>query len=158
MAGTAGLPAADAPAHGLIEQLLQRAGALRAAADGPSAVATADALFRALATELSRSFGPYGYHALLVRALAQTRAEHPALAGVQVRSVPEPSLDGLAEGVQRHGPAAATAGVAAVLTTLVALLGRVIGDELAQRLVAQALPTPAPADGDAGATILETVP
>ena len=90
---------------------------------------------RHLAAELSRWFGPYGYHALLTRALAQVRAEHPALRAVQVGPPAAPYLDGLADAAQAHGPQATLAGVAAVLATLIDLLGRLIGADLAMTFI-----------------------
>ena len=119
-------------ARGLATQLL--AGARRDAVSAPStsgALSAADRAGRALAAELARWFGSYGYHALLTRALTQARAEHPALRAVHVGAPTAPYLDGLADAATAHGTDAIVAGVEAVLAALIDLLGRLIGEDLA---------------------------
>ncbi|MEJ7810614.1 MAG: hypothetical protein WKG32_09430 [Gemmatimonadaceae bacterium] len=109
------------------------------------ATASAERVVRRLSDELARWFGPYGARALLTRALDHARAEHPALAGVRVGQRPVPALDGLADSA--HGGAAAAV---EVLAALVALLERLIGDELATNLVEQSMrngSTDAPTQG-----------
>jgi hypothetical protein len=90
---------------------------------------------RQLAAELSRWFGPYGYHALLARALADARTAHPALRVVRVGPAPAPELEGLEDAARAQGAAAAVAGVEAVLAALIDLLGRLIGDDLAMTFI-----------------------
>lgn len=126
---------------------LARVGDSRDTADH---VAAAERIFRALSGELSRWFGPFGYHALLTRALVKSRGEHRVLADVHVRSATEPWLAGLPEAAQLHGAEAATEGVATLLAALIDLLGRLIGEDLAVNLVSQALTSRAP-EGDPGA-------
>lgn len=94
---------------------------------------------RHLAVELSRWFGPYGYHALLTRALARARREHSVLEAVHVGPPSAPYLNGLEDAAQAHGVAATTAGVQAVLAALIDLLGRLIGDDLAVMLIDQTI-------------------
>lgn len=106
----------------------------------PSQVPAAARVGRLLAVDLSRWFGPYGYHALLTRALARARLEHSVLLQtVHVGPPSAPYLNGLEDAAQAHGVAATTAGVAAVLTALIDLLGRLIGDDLAVMLIDQTL-------------------
>ncbi|GJG85519.1 hypothetical protein tb265_07000 [Gemmatimonadetes bacterium T265] len=111
-------PAADAVAHRLLA----------------GAVAPARVL-DTMGETLARWFGPYGYHALLTRALVQARAAHPALAAVRVRAPLTPVLDGLPDAAHAHGGPAVTAGVAAVIAGVADLLGRVIGDDMTRHLL-----------------------
>jgi hypothetical protein len=106
----------------------------------------AEQAFRLLAIELSRWFGFYGYHALLTRALAEARREHPVLATIQVRSATEPWFEPFPEAAGTHGADAAIQGWVALLTELLDLLGRLIGEGLAVKLVSQAMTKRAPDD------------
>jgi hypothetical protein len=94
---------------------------------------------RHLSAELSRSVGSYGYYALLARALAAARADHPVLRAVRVVAAPTPELAGLADAARAHGAGAAVAGAEAVLATLIDLLGRLIGDDLAVTFIDQTI-------------------
>ena len=109
------------------------------AAGGASAdaVVVAERALRRLSGDLVGWFGPLGANALVTRALAQARAENPALAAVSVGGPAAPYLDGIAESGRVHGAAATAAGAADVLGWLVHLLGRLIGDTLATTLVEQ---------------------
>ena len=106
---------------------------------------TAARVDRHLAAELSRWFGPYGYHALLTRAIAQARSDHPALAIVRVGPPEAPYLDGLAEAAHAHGDAATLAGVTTLLAALLELLGRLIGADLVMTFVDRTILAMAPA-------------
>jgi hypothetical protein len=108
--------------------------------DTAQTVAAAEQAARLLGDALSRWFGPYGYHALLTRALVEARGAHPVLAAVSVRSPLEPFLDGLVEGARAHGNRAMTTGVTTVLATVIDLLGRLIGEDMALYLVEQSVP------------------
>ena len=105
-------------------------------ADGspPDEGAAAERALRRLAGELTGWFGPLGAHALIKRALAHARAEHPSLDGVTLGAPSALHIEGLAEGARVHGDAAA-AGTLALLAWIIELLGRLIGDELAAVLV-----------------------
>jgi hypothetical protein len=96
------------------------------AAEDPAA---AERALRRLIGELAEWFGPFGTHALLARALAHARAEHPALAGVTVGVPSAPAVQGLVDGPQLPGAAAD------LLAWVVELLGRLIGDDLATGLI-----------------------
>lgn len=100
-------------------------------------VAVAERALRRLSDDLVGWFGPFGAHALVTRALAQARPEHPALAPVRVGGPAAPYFEGLAESGRVHGADAAAAGAVDVLAALVDLLGRMIGDTLATTLVEQ---------------------
>jgi len=99
--------------------------------------------------ELSRWLGPEGCHALFKRALAQTRRHHPALEQLQLRAQSERYVEGIAEAIMAHGDAATSGALESLLTNLVELLGRLIGDDMAMRLIEPSLP---PGDSDASAS------
>jgi len=124
---------------------------------GPDTTSGADRVCRRVSDELSRWIGRDGCHALFARALAtaQTEGGHPVLDTVRtsVRSVY--CLDGLNESAARHGPEAATEGAAVVLSALIELLGRLIGEDMALSLLEQSAyarpPTRASARRERGA-------
>jgi hypothetical protein len=85
--------------------------------------------------QLRDSMGEDGCSALLARALARTEADHPALKHLRRLNGPGVQLDGVAASVEAHGAAATTAAIEALLAALVELLSRLIGEELAMRLL-----------------------
>ena len=113
-------------------------------ATGPDQVAVGAArLFTRLRAGLGRWVGVEGYCALLDRAIALVRVEHPALDSLSCRREDEPLT---IETVRAHGPPQVAAGVVALLAELIELLGRIVGDEIAVRLVEQT-GDPMPPDG-----------
>jgi hypothetical protein len=92
-------------------------------------------MFRAMGSTLTRWFGPYGYHALLARALAESRRVHPALAAVSVQGPTDPRLEGIANAAARYGAAATVDAVTDVAASVVELLGRLIGEDMAATLI-----------------------
>jgi hypothetical protein len=88
-----------------------------------------------LYTGLSRWIGTMGYRILFDRALAMARAEHPVLGGLECLGGDQP--------VSAHiqpadGAPDVAAGMVALVAILVELLGRIVGEEMAVRLVEQA--------------------
>ena len=73
---------------------------------------------------------------LLTRAVAEAREEHPLLKDIRVGQ-DDPVLDGVEGAVEAHGAPAVTAALESVLVTLLSLLGRLVGDDMAARLVEQ---------------------
>ncbi len=132
-------PAADALAHRLLA-------AASAAAVGGDPVTVATRVLADIADTLARWFGPYGYHALLTRAVARAQPAHPVLATVRVHDLLTPVLDGLPEAATAHGVPAVHAAVAAVIAGVVDLLGRVIGDDMARNLLESLMLTAPPPD------------
>ncbi len=84
---------------------------------------------------LTRWIGSEGYRALVDRALAQAAAEHPAVAGLECRGG---DLEGVAAAVGVHSAAEVREGILALVARLIDLLSRLIGEEMATRLVEQA--------------------
>ena len=85
--------------------------------------------------ELGRWLGSSGSHALFTRVLAQTRRAYPAVGSIDVRGGSEPRLEHVAEAVRIHGAAAVAHALGEALVALLALLERLIGDDLAARLL-----------------------
>jgi hypothetical protein len=97
--------------------------------------AACDTLYR----ELSRWVGSDGCHALFTRALAETRTDYPALAQIQLRARSEPYIDGVAETIMAHGDPATAEALESMLARLIELLGRLIGDDMAMKLIERSL-------------------
>ena len=120
------------------------------AQDAPDAVAAAtERVCGRVSANLSRWFGIDGTNALFARALVQAQADHPALANVRYSHQSAVCLERLAESARIHGANAAADGVAAIFTSLIELLGRLIGQDIAMRLVEQSVPADAPDDARA---------
>ena len=85
--------------------------------------------------DLSRWIGADGCHALFARALARMQSSHPALRGIRLGGRSDSCLEGVAESVQAHGASAVAAGLEEMLVALIELLGRLIGDDMASKLV-----------------------
>ena len=84
---------------------------------------------------LTRWIGSDGYRALVDRALEEAREGHPALAGLQCQAG---DVQGVAAAVGVHGAAEVREGILALVALLIDLLSRLIGEEMAMRLVEQA--------------------
>ena len=151
------MPPHPPAARDLAHRLLARARPLMTPDDDPpsadpadltasvdASVGAAERACRDVASELTRWFGTVGYHALLTRALADAVAEHPVLRSVRIGAPSAPSVDGLADAARTHGAEAVTDAVATVLTALIALLGRLIGEDLAVNLISQVMTDAAP--------------
>ena len=86
---------------------------------------------------LSRWFGPYGALALMTRAIARARSDHPLLAGVVASATTTPTVTGWPNGSTTESAAALADAAVALISTLHASLARLIGDDLAETLIAQ---------------------
>jgi hypothetical protein len=111
----------------------------------PPGIVTAagDRVLQKMQHALTRWFGPQGCRALLVRAIERTRATHPALDAVRV-SEPGGESDVVAPNafvVLASLPSeAAMSACASVIAEIVTLLGQLVGEDVARRLVDQAWP------------------
>jgi hypothetical protein len=83
---------------------------------------------------LGRWIGGEGYRALLDRALVLARAEHPALGSLSCDRGDQPVTPA---DVRAHGAAKVAAGMVALVAMLIELLSRMVGEEMAVRLVEQ---------------------
>ena len=139
----------DSPdARAIALRLLARGRALSdGASERTNPVAGAEEMFRELAGELSRWFGPFGFHALFSRALAEARSDHPVLDRIRIHSANEPSLEGLAESVEHYGTDAVNEGIIAMLIAFIDLLSRLIGEDMALKLLDQPITLRGPKSG-----------
>ena len=121
----------------LARRLIAPQTSTEAAADPPSVAATriCEQLYR----DLSRWIGTDGCHALFARALTRTQSGHAALRDVRLGGATDSCLEGVAESVQVHGASAVAAGLEAMLVALLELLGRLIGEDMATRLIEQSV-------------------
>ena len=115
-------------------------------ANGRQAAAAAARVTVGLRVGLGRWIVGAGYRALLERAIDMERGAHPSLDAVPYADGDEAAI---AAAITTQEPAAAADAVIALVTTLTGLLGRIVGEELAVRLVEQtastgALARPAP--------------
>jgi hypothetical protein len=100
-----------------------------------AAAAACDDLYR----DLSRWVGPDGCHALFARALAQTRVDYATLDQIKLRPRSEPYLDGVAETIMSRGDAATAEALESLLVHLIELLGRLVGDDMAMKLIERSM-------------------
>ena len=99
-------------------------------------IAAAERICVQLQAGLVRWVGTEGYRALLHRVLELARAEHPALRLISCIGSDEQEI---AAAVRAHGAAEVTAGMVALVATLIDVLSRIVGEEMAVELVNQAV-------------------
>jgi hypothetical protein len=95
---------------------------------------------------LRDAMGEDGYTALLARALARTEDDHPALKNIRRLSSRGIRLDNVVAGIETHGVGPVTAAIEAMLAALIEVLGRLIGEDMALRIIDQE--TSGPRTGD----------
>ena len=134
----------ESPAQGIARRLIERRDSKRNGDETPArkAAAASDQLYR----ELSRWVGTDGCHALFTRALAHARTEYPVLEQIQLRSRSEPYVDGLAGTIMAYGDAGTAVALESMLVRLIELLGRLIGDDIAMKLIDRSLAASESAD------------
>jgi hypothetical protein len=109
-------------------------------ADETARIVAVERISSCVPAGLARWFGPYGSLALITRALHGAQALHPSLTTLSIKTSTvsrAPYLEGVAESARLHGVAAITDGVVVILATLTDLVSRLIGDDLAMRLLEQ---------------------
>ncbi len=97
--------------------------------------ATAEQLLTMLDAGLRRWIGAEGYAALLKRATAMTLPAHAALTGFDDLGVQQLPSDGNAHDRQTFTEPELTEAIIALLTTMMTLLGGIIGTDMAIRLL-----------------------
>ena len=130
----------QSPARQIARRLIDSRQSHREAADSDAraAAAAAEDLYR----ELSRWVGRDGCHALFARALAQGRLDYATLDRIELRPRSEPHLDGVAESIMSSGEAAVAEALESMLVHLVELLGRLVGDDMAAKLIERSIAAP----------------
>ena len=121
---------------------------MRDAGANPAAVASAlQRVFARLSYSLRDAMGPAGYDALLLRALARAKRAHPALAMARPLSDPEIPSDTILAIIEAHGADAATDAMEALLVAFIDILSRLIGEDMAIRLIDPDVPQSPPTGG-----------
>jgi hypothetical protein len=131
------------------QEIARRLLAREMPAGGEPAMVAA-ALQRALArvsANLRDSVGDDGRDALLARALARTEPDYPALKDIRRLNNGAVHLDGVVASADAHGVAPVTAAIEALLAALVDVLARLIGEDMAMRLLDHDLSEPLPDGG-----------
>ena len=124
-------------AHDTARQLLAREIAATGGSSAAHAAAAAERAFERVSINLARWVGPDGTHALFARALVLAQRQSPILRAVTPPTRSALLFDALAASVGPQDTKAVTDATAMILTTLIELLGRLIGNDLAIRLVAE---------------------
>lgn len=135
------LSSAHSPAHSLARRLIEarRSGRHESESPARAAAAAADGLYR----ELARWVGLDGCYALFSRSLSEARTDFPVLAQIEIRAHSQPHIDAVAETIMARGDAATADALEFMLERLVELLGRLIGDDMATKLIERSLPASA---------------
>jgi hypothetical protein len=88
-----------------------------------------------LSAGLSRWIGTDGYRALRGRALDEARSAHPVLDRMTCDGT---DTDQIAAAIEAHGAAPVAVALEAFIASLIELLGRIVGDEMAAQLIESA--------------------
>jgi hypothetical protein len=127
-------PSGDVPAaQEIVRRLISSRphGQQRGDISARAAAAASDSLYR----ELSRWVGPDGCHALFTRSLAESRPQYPVLEKIQLRARSDPYIEGIADSIMARGDPETAEALESMLVRLVELLGRLIGDDMAGKLI-----------------------
>lgn len=128
----------------IVRQLISR----RAVSDpGLSAAHVALAASEDLYRRLSVWVGRDGSRALLTRALAQSKLDHPALEHISFKAGSEQFVTGAAGAIERHGDSTIAKSIEAMMVALLLLLTRLVGDDMVEKLVEPRREKADPADG-----------
>ena len=138
------MPPETPSARELIRRLA--AGETRPGSAPESSVAAARLVCERVHRSLSLWLGATGSQALFSRALTQARATHPALRDIGLQAKADSTLVGVTESTHTHGERAVAAGLEALLAAVLELLGRLIGQDMAARLLEQDVPNDADQD------------
>lgn len=102
-----------------------------------AAAAACDLLYR----NLSRWVGRDGCHALFTRALAEARVDDEILDQITLQPLSESYIEGVAETIMASGDRESAAALESMLVHLIDLLVRLIGDDMATKLIEQSMIT-----------------
>jgi hypothetical protein len=110
----------------------------------------AEALHRVCARTLANlrdAMGGAGCDALMARALSRATAAYPVLKDMWRRSTADVRVEDLQATIEAHGAATTVAAVEALLVALIDILSRLIGEDMAIRLIDHDVPRSRPSDG-----------
>ena len=95
-----------------------------------------------VSANLRRSIGDDGYTALLARALRFTEPEHALLTSLRSADAVGIDLEAIAAGVETHGERTVTAALEALLSSLIDVLGSLIGADMVWSILTDDSPLP----------------
>lgn len=127
------MPPESSTAQQLTRMLI--AGANNPTGESGGEAAAAQRAFEQVSAEFCRWVGTRGYEALVSRALAESREAHPALRAMQFQPRSDSYLTGFADSVDGYGDAETALALIALLEAILALLSRLIGDDIVATLV-----------------------
>jgi len=110
----------------------------RERASGAESGATAVAVHAAcerVYRNLARWVGVSGARGLFVRALSEVQPKHPMLSGISVHVPAAGAMEGIPESILTHGDTPVAAALDSLLVALLALLTRLIGDDMVVKLL-----------------------
>jgi hypothetical protein len=90
---------------------------------------------------LARWVGSDGCDALFARAFGEARSSNPALTHIRLHARSDPYVQGVAESITAHGEPATVTALESMLAGLVDLLRRLIGNDIAAKLIERSLST-----------------
>ena len=117
------------------KRLLAHEGVPGGAVDMETSAAALKRVCARVSTNLRDTMGDDGTSALLARALARTEALHPALQSIRHLNGRGVTLDGVDASIKTHGVVAVTAAIEALLTALMDILAKLIGEDMATRVI-----------------------
>jgi hypothetical protein len=91
---------------------------------------------------LREAMGASGCEALLTRALARAERAHPALRDLYREKTGDIQVDDVLAIIEAHSVDAVTAAIEALIAALIDILSRLIGEDMATRLIDQEVPRP----------------
>lgn len=127
-----------APDHDLARRLLMREAG--GSDETAAMLAAAERVLERLREHLARWFGPDGIDALVNRALSHARRDHPALADVRLVHDGEQLRMGPTDGGSARDPVEMAEALAALIAACIALLERLVGGDMVERLLHQLWP------------------
>jgi hypothetical protein len=100
-----------------------------------------------MSANLRDAMGGAGRDALLARAVSRATATHPALKDMWRRNAADIRVEDVLATIDAHGAAATVAAVEALLVALIDILSRLIGEDMAIRLIDHDVPRSRPSGG-----------
>ena len=125
----------SSPSLEIARRLIARDSAHAGNAESRTVAVALQRTCRHVCDTLRDSLGDDGCNALLARALARTEAHHPALMLVRRLDNTGIHLDGVIAAVEARGAVEVNVAVEALLGALMDVLGRLIGDDMATRIM-----------------------
>ena len=115
--------------------MVRRLSASKAEGADPDALAGVRAACQHLHRELSFWLGADGSRALFTGAIGRARQQYPVLENIHYDALLTQNHPAIPQALQTHGARATAVALEGTLVMLIELLGRLIGDDMATRIV-----------------------